>query len=499
MRSAALCLLAIVAPACNWVLGLDPTQLVDAGPPGDGPLPVARLTWMVALTDAQGMPVALPDFRPIAPAPTIMAGRVDGPLAPLEYRDDGTFEVPYAFGASKYRFAYQLPNDLPREMQWTPTEGRPAHAVVPVSGRLERASIPGPNATFSLTPLGSPPAQHRAPRVVTTGIWTESQPVFPVPAGATFNYNFNSSIQLSGPPGAPESAKRDLVVLIDFGNNGTCRSSEGSAAFRVDLVDGLSIPTMSETWAFAGRGATGSGDGAENYVRAAGIIGSTQTSVVTTRTRIGPTPSTTMPAFTERVASLGLRAPVILPLIDCTGANLSTLPAFGEPISLQPFDMLAIHQLTVSRTVSGGPTLEGGLSAVAPVADAGPFVLEFAAAIPTPPFMLGDREISTTDQLQLPAGTGPVVLSFGVELGRQANYYDVVLHRVAGTSTIAERVYTVAEPTVTIDRTVFTTATEYVFEIRAYQGAPEAAVGDFTRYLPTQSSAVAWTHTFRAP
>jgi len=499
MRSAALCLLAIATPACNWVFGLDATSLADGGPPGDGPMPTARLTWMIALTDPQGLPVAAAALQPIVPAPPIMAGRVDGPLAPLEYRPDGTFEVPYAFGASKYRFAYQLANDLPREIQWTPMEGRPAHAIVPVSGRLDRASIPGPNASYSLTPLGSPPAQHRGPRVLTTGIWTESQAVFPVPPGATFNYNFNSSIQLSGPPGAPERAKGDLVVLVDFANNGACRVSEGSAAFRVDLIDGASIPVTSEAWTYAARGASGTGNGPENYVRAARIIGETMASVVTTRTRIGPAPSTAMPAFTERVPSLGLRSPVILPLVDCTNADLAALPAFGEPGSLQPFEMLALHQLTVARTVPGGPTLEGGLSAVAPVTDAGSFVLDFAVAIPTPPFLLGDRELSTTDQLPLPAGMGPVVLTFGVEVGKQASYYDVVLHRVAGSSAIAERVYTVAEPTVTIDRAVFAAGTEYVLEIRAYQGAPEAAVGDFTSYLQTQSSAVAWTHTFVAP
>jgi hypothetical protein len=38
-----------------------------------------------------------------------------------------------------------------------------------------------------------------------------------------------------------------------------------------------------------------------------------------------------------------------------------------------------------------------------------------------------------------------------------------------------------------------------VFEIRAFRGAPDASVADFTRYESAQSSATVWTRTFVVP
>jgi hypothetical protein len=173
MRHVAICLFAIATPACNWVFGIEDTVRTDGGTgtPTDGPLPVARLTYLVA-ESAQGMP-ANPVLAPIVPAPTVEIGRLDGELMPASYESDGSIRLPYEFadGTQPWRLVYQLANDVPHEIHWNPLVGSSPHAVVPMFGRLDRAPIPGPNTVVSLTPMGGP-AQHRGPRVFTTGVWT---------------------------------------------------------------------------------------------------------------------------------------------------------------------------------------------------------------------------------------------------------------------------------------------------------------------------------------
>jgi len=502
MRSAALCLLAIAAPACNWVLGLDPTQLVDAGPPGDGPLPVARLTWMVALTDTTGGPAAAPEFPAITPAPSVQIGRIAGELADATIDDTGTIELPYDFATTAWRLVYQLADDVPREVHWTPVATYVPHAIVPLFGRLDRAPIPGPSTTLSLTATGSlAPANHRGPRVFTTGVWTESQPVFPVPPGPTFNYNLNQSIQLSGPPGAPERAKGDFVVLADFATTPTCRVSEGSAAYTVDLSDGASTTISAEPWANTGASVVASGDLLENRVRVTTSAGGSDPNGVVSTILIGPTPSVQLPGFTRRVSFLGLRAPLVLPMLQCSGATLSALPVFNSPPALSVFPQVAHLQLTADRTPPGGPTFTSGLAAVMPVAT-GTASFDLTIAMPIPPMRLGTADLSTTDGVMLAAGTEPLVLTFAVEPAPTyvpADYYDIALHRVSGTTAVLERVYTVTAPTLTFERSILAAGTDYVLEIRAYRGAENAKLADFRTYKSTQSSGVVWTRTFRAP
>lgn len=504
MRSAALCLLALAAPGCNWVFGIDATVRTDAGmgDPTDGPLPFARLSYMVA-DSAQGMPVS-PALAPILPAPTVEIGRLDGALMPAIYQTDGTIRLPYDFadGTRPWRLVYQLANDVPHEVQWNPLVGSSPHAVVPIFGRLDRALIPGPNTAVSLTPMASP-LLHRNPRVFTTGVWTESQQLSP-PPGANVTHNLNDSLQLSGPPGAPEAARGDLIFLVDFTPTTICRSAEGSAAFSVPLVDGVSMPTPSSstgTWSFTSRSVAVSGDTITNRLRAATITGA-DPSELTQRLMIGRSPSTVMPAFSRRLFNAALRVPVMLTLQDCTNADVANLPTFGQPPSLVDYPEIVHLQLSAPRTVSGGPTLYSGLSTLTPTTGttSGAAALDFSVASALPPFTLGGSDLANLDRVQLAAGTEPLELMFAVEAAPQkTDYYEVILHRVTGTSIVAERIYTITAPPLRIDRTLLANNAEYVIEIRAFNGAPGAAVGDFTRYTPTQSSAVVFTHTFLAP
>jgi len=500
MRSAALCLLAIAAPACNWVFGIEETLLAPPsdGPPGDGPLPTARLTWMVAVTDVAGVPASVAELRAISPPPSVKIGRIAGELTDATIDDTGEFQIPYDYETTAWRLVYQLANDVPREVHWTPVSNRVPHATVPLYGRVDRAPIPGPNTTMSLNAPGSP-ANHSGPRVFTTGVWTESQPVFPVPPGSTFTYNLNQSIQLSGPPGAPERTKGDLVVLVDYLTSSGCRRSVGSAAFQLDLADGPSTTINAETWSNTGIAVTAVNPVFADTLRAALTAGSTDTTSVTTVVQFGPSPSSTMPGFTQRVSFLGLRAPLILPMLQCTGSDLSGLPSYNLPDSLSVFPQRAHIQLTADRTVSGGPTLTSGLAVVEPFTGA-TVMFDFDVAYPSPPFLLGTLDLSTADHVMLTDGTDPLVLSFTNEsMKMPADYYEVVLHRVTGVSIAVERVYTLVGPSLTIERSVLAPNSEYVFEIRAYLGAPDASLADFRSHLSTQSSAVVWTHTFRVP
>lgn len=503
MRSAALCLLAIAAPACNWVFGIDTTLLVDAAPPGESVLPPARLSWLVAVTDPQGIPAAAHQYRGITPAPSVKIGRIGQPLIDVGIDDTGTFHIPEDYETSTWRLVYELADGIPREIHWSTVADRIPHAILPLFGRLERDPIPGPNTTMTMTPSNGMPTTHVGPIVFTTGVWTQSLPTFSFPAGPTFNQDLNQSVPLSGELGAPDQAKGDLVVLADHVTAGSCRVSSGSAAFKLGLTNGPSTTINAEAWANSGAMTTVTAP-ASDKVRV-GLAALTGTANVTTVVQLGPAPSATMPAFTQRgpqrVPQLGLRGPLMFPMLDCTNPSLGVtpLPTYNLPDALSVFPQLAHIQLTADRTVPGGPTLTHGLAGVRVIA-AGRADFVIDVAMPVPPFMLGSVDLSTTDGAPFTAGTEPLVLTFGAEVaaGAVTNYYEVVLHRIEGMSTIIEHIYTIMDPTLTLDSSVFTAGRTYVFELRAYNGAPDVRAADFTRYMPTQASAVVWTHTFVA-
>ncbi len=500
MKRAALCLLVIAAPGCNWLLGIDETLLAppEDGPPGDAPLPVARLTYLSAVTTAQGGPSIDYEYPAISPPPTVKYGRIAEALTDSTINAAGEVPVPYAYEDSTYRLVYQLANDIPREVHWTPMLNRGPHAIVPLYGRVDRAPIPGPNTTMTVDPPGAP-ATHVGPRIFTTGVWTESQPVFPVPAGTAFTYNLNSSTQLSGPPGAPDPARGDNVILVDYQTTASCRRSVGSGAARLMLTDGPSSTLSSVAWGITSAPLPPTTNPTfGDTVRVALLAGSSNTAIVQTVIQVGPSPNARMPAFSVRTPQLPLRGPLLLAMLHCTASDITNLPAFHIPTVLVDFPVLANLQLAADRVVSGGPRLTHGFSLVQPVTNPLMFELTIGAAIG--PFMLGPDDIGATDRAMLTAGTGPLTLSFTTEsVGMPAEYYDIVLHRVTGTSTVPERAYTIIGTSLMIEREILAAASEYVFEIRGYLGAPDVRLADFRNYLPTQSSAVVWTHTFRTP
>lgn len=496
MKSAALCLLAISAPGCNWLLGLDKTVQLDAHVPLDAPLPTARLTWLVAVTDSLGGPVSTLEHHAISPAPTIQVGRIAGELSAAPIDDTGTIQIPYEFENSTWRLVYQLANDVPHEIHWTSMTGRIPHAIVPIFGRIDRAPIPGGNTTMVMTPSNNLPTEHTIPRVFTTGVWTHSKPAFGFPMGPTFSYNLNQSVQLSGPAGAPDPTKGDQVVLVDFATPANCHASFMSAAFKLQLANGPSTTLAADDWLNNSK-VVQVVDRFGDRVRVS-IAASATTGSVSTIMQLGPAASSAMPAFTqrgaERMPRLGLHGPLMLPMLDCEDIP-NPMPSYDLPRALSVFPHVAHLQVTADRIVSGGPTLTHGLAAVMPIVnDMAQF--DINVAMPLFPYRLDMIDLAASDGTPIPPGSAPLVLTFNKEPDGVADYYDVLLHRVSGTSTVVERVYTIVAPSLTIERSILTAGTQYVFEIRAFRGAPKAKLTDFTEYLPTQSSAVVWTHTF---
>jgi hypothetical protein len=113
---------------------------------------------------------------------------------------------------------------------------------------------------------------------------------------------------------------------------------------------------------------------------------------------------------------------------------------------------------------------------------------------------------------QLPAGpaSGIFELTFERETAAdlRADYYDVVLHRIAAGALIPERIYTVTEPTITepgtppkvrvrIDGMDLAPNADYVFEVRSYKGHPQAQHGDFTPVDYPYGAAIVFTRTFK--
>lgn len=493
-----LCLLAVAAPACNWVFGIEGTVQADASVSADAALPTARLTYLVAVTDPSGVPAGIHEFRGILPAPKVRIGRVGEALTDARIDDAGSIDIPDEYQASTWRLVYQLEGDIPREMHWTTTAGQTPHAIVPLYGRIDRDPIPGVKTTMMLTPSGtSGPASYGGPIVYTTGLWTQS--ISPGPStGATLTHDFNQSIQLSGPEGAPIAAKGDQVVLVDYMGEDACRVSKGSAAFTLTLSDGPSTTITDELWVKSRSTQTMSVYVGESYDRIRVTVAAQSTA--TRALQFGTAASTTMPAFTQRMPRqprLDLHGPLLFPMLDCVGPTAVPLPFYNQPAAFTVFPQLGHVQMTASRLVVGGPRLHYGVAGVAPISGGGA-TFDTSVAMPEPPYLLGALDTALADHADLPAGTGPLVLTWTNELARSADYYEIVLHQVEFNRSVPVRAYTTTAQTLTLDRADLVKDLEYVFEIRAVLGAPFVQLADFTRYLPTQSTAVVWTHTFFA-
>jgi hypothetical protein len=476
-------------------------------------IPRVRLTAQIAQTKPDGYVDPWLDYGPLDPAPEVKIGPLDGPLEPALYEKDGTVRYPISFTGATWRFVYTLADGIPREVQWSPPEGdRVGHLVEPLFGRLDRKPVPA-GGGYSITPVSSP-AQHTSSRVFTTGIWTEGS-FTGTSAGATFSYDFGAkAVSLSGPIGAPEKARGDHAVLVDFQNASGCRYASGAAAFAVPdmTASGLSTPDPQPQYYGGGQFLDLSlGGSTPVQARLQEVLGGRFAGTPLLRMVYGYVPSLGVSGFSKPVPDPALDfllpGPRMLTFLDCTLApsteTYSSVP-FANPPEMKERFPHVVHVEVANQRTLGTVTLTSGFSAVV-ASSSYVFTSEFLVAAPTKLTLrrgAGSLDLETgADGAVLPAGTDPLDLAFEVEPGADlaADSFDVTLYEVMTNRLERRRVFTVAERKVRIAPSLLDPSSEYVFEIRAYRGRPEAKRANFSVNTYPQYAATIFSRTFRTP
>lgn len=210
-----------------------------------------------------------------------------------------------------------------------------------------------------------------------------------------------------------------------------------------------------------------------------------------------------LPGPAPLTSTTSLPVPVMLTLAQCpfAGAPSVTLPSVAQPAVLDPFPRILHVEMLASRTVGGVPLPSGMETAVIAATAAFPSV-EFPAAIPTQPRLVTPAGTIALDGPKEAVDAGPATGSFTLEFspeagtGLRADYYDVTLHKLAGGTLTAGRVFTVTEPKVQLDSALFAPGATYVFQIRSFSGHPNARQGDFRPVAYPYGSAILYTRTF---
>jgi hypothetical protein len=537
---------------CNRIFGISSTQPWDAPIPLDaiGDQPHVQFTWLYAQASASGTPAPVVPL-PFAGAdiPQIRIATIDGPFAAVEYisttEAPGWVIVPRSYferdgtgNLRPWRLEYTrhgtnaVDDTAPHEVQWAP-EDKVGHLVVPIAGRLDRASPPaGSDYTINATNLTSGNSAFKQPRVFTTGLWTEGEatPGTSDASGTTAIYDFAmQAVSLSGSRGDPSSLS-DRAALVDFGPDAmgfACRVAIGSAPFSAAALTAPGHTPVTATWdtrpeavtAHAadagpisnrlqmGLGMLNFGIDSQHSWLMYGYIPSGQFPGLTASATV---PSPSGPPMV-RLASVQLPVPVMATLLQCPQGggssgptSMQTLPATAKPF-LNNYP-LAVHvQWVASRTVAAPAiTLYSGLETVV-IGDSRSAPIPFPAKLPTMIKLAtptkGTIDLDKTDQIAIGLPTGTFVLSFTPEAddgtGLRADYYDVVLHGFNASGLTTVRTYTVFAPQVVIDGSVMTSGADYVFEIRSYKGHPVAPSGDLSVIDYPYGSAIVFTRTFK--
>lgn len=505
----------LVLVGCNRIYGIPETQPWDAPPP----VHYAALTWQLAATTADGAPdskLHYPAFDG-AMVPQVRIALLDQPLAPASYASDGHISLPQTFFASSaadaaplpWRLEYQLPSQPPHEIQWKPDD-KGGHAAVPLAGRLVLDTIPT-GGGYRVTP-SNPPGSYTAPRIWTTGLWTDG---LATPSGSAIDYDFSAAAPLSGGPGEPDPTKGDRAYAVDFIVDGAtqCRVAVGGAPLGSAAITAGAHTAQAVTWETA-RKVINSGVidiGVLDRMRSAlgKLHGSFNAggSGILYGTAPGTVGDAAFPPLAGSSAAFPLPVPVMQTLVQCP-YNATSLPPAVLPSKLDQFPVILHAQIVDSRKV-GNINFHSGLETVL-TPSSGRFEMTFPAAMATgihlatsaaaaPLDLAGDA-----DQISAGAPTGTFLLSLSTEQDVPLpDYYDVVLHKLVGDTLTTERIYTVIspgagiDPTVRIDASVLVGGAEYVFEIRSFKGAPMAARGDFTAVQFPYASAVVFSRTFK--
>jgi hypothetical protein len=494
MRITALGLITALA-GCNQIWGNDPVSRWDAPAseaPPESALPTARLELLVATTTTSGDATNMVEMRALDPAPTVQVGRIDGALKPASY-DNGAISIPADFPGTPWRLVYTVAGDVPREVHWAPPADGQGRAVVPQFGAVDRGPVPA-NASYELTPT-SAPAQYNDLRIYTTGVWAVGQPSA---TGSTATQPFNTMKVVTGPLLAPDPAKGDRVILVNYRYNYPCDYATGGAVFNIDLTGPASTQQPGPVY-LAGSGAvTVTGDTLAEHSRMELLFG-VPTGQVLTHVMFGYGASTVMPGFLGHPFAAPLWGPVLVPLVRCLQDIVGTNPVFILPTDPVDLPRMAHAQLFVQESLPSGAVTYSGLSGVVAATTANQQAFQVALPVGFPTnIKLGTTDLLGAHRTTLTGAAPTIDLTFELDRGTH-DYATATLYRASTSTLVREREYTFTGTTLTIDRAVLSPQTEYVIELRTYLGAPGAATGDFTRYSSTQSSASRFTRTFLTP
>lgn len=505
-------LLALVG--CNQIFGIAPTTAWDAGIDGDLAMPHARLTWQIAAVTDAGVPAPAVDYAPIVPVPQLRLAPIDVALDDSADRaayQGGVIPIPGSYVGATWRLEYTLADGVPHELQWAPDD-QVGHVAVPLSGRLERASW-SQNDGYSVAPTGPPVAGYAGPRVLTTGLWTEGRAQL---NGSRIDYAYFNATSLSGGKGAPEPARGDRAFVIDYSVDAAgCQVAVGSAMLAsAALLPEPRVP-QSVPWvthdqrppsAIATLAVLTRLTNAIGTLHASGYVGTLLFGAGVNPLMPGLSSIPTVPLLSSAAT---LPVPTMLTLLRCPFNPVFGVapPTTSIPLTLAAFPPLLHLQVSHTRRILelADLALTSGISTVA-IAGLPQSSIEFSAAIPIS-FQLTNPAQQTfdlggaADRIAVGTAGGTFRFTFAVEppgsTNLRADYFDVVLHRIAGGALTTRRIYTVTSPAVQLDGPVLETDTDYVFEIRAYRGHPNAQRGDFATVTYPYGSATVFTRTFR--
>lgn len=522
---------------CNQVFGINPTRTYDASIDVPPDQPHVLLNWQIATVIAtdvpggasSGAPDPLPTFAAIDPPPrlriaplTASPGAADpnpalGAFQPADYlpilmQEPGAIAIPREDVTRPWRLEYTLTDNIPHEVQWLPGD-KQGHLTVPVFGRLDREPAPV-GGGYTIVPENGP-GTYTAPRVFTTGLWTEGV-VSPLPTTSKIEYDFAAALTLSGPTGRPDATRGDRALVVDFESDSLslCRFANGSAPIAPATIDSGAHSQVTPTWDASRKDVKTDAVPGDALTRLSDHLGGLgKLDMDRSQLLFGSAAHPGMPGLTgtrtvSKLGQLVLPVPVMTPLLQCPAFTQPPLPRTAQPGMLDDFPRVLHVQLVASR-LALGVTLASGLETTLESSAAAADTVGFKIAFPAP--LATQIQLATPqagvvaldgadEQVAIGPASGTFVLRFTPEVGPnlRADYHEVRLHQISGGALITQRIYTVTAPSVLIDGALLVPGADYVFEIRTYKGHPRAQQGDFAPVDYPYGAAIVFTRTFRA-
>ncbi|HEX5061087.1 MAG TPA: hypothetical protein VFV99_17095 [Kofleriaceae bacterium] len=497
----------VAATGCNWLYGLDATIAVDGASEGLPPGSRTRLVWGIATTDGQaGTSGFDPEmvYKSIGsetarPQPPVVLVGDDSGLAEATYDPaDGSFEIPYALRESPHRVVYTLPGEsVPHEVQWSITG---AILVVPRTTRLD-APAPPTASGYSITPqgLGTTLAM---PALYTSGAFTatDSSSQFDQATAGTIKFAFPQNARpVTSPLGAPQKAKGDWVLLVNFQPNGAQTSVNGFAMSQIDLAANMMLaPNPQPTWQTTTRtlsticstmpaNCLPNGNAAPAAQRLDAVLpGGT----AGRKLFLGVSPSTDLPGFLPGVGPDFVDRPLMLTLHEST--QIDTTITLADPSSMLGLDRVIAARLTSAR-LANGAVLTSSIQTITNVFSGS---LQYGAPLATN-VKLGATSLSgTTESVPVGASSSQQTLSWSAEAGYVANDYVVTLYEITFSALVPVRIYHVIAPEVKVDGNLLVAGHQYVFGITARTGFGAADRGDYQKAQYPFSVTTTFPRTF---